>query len=439
MKDTDSVIDSITTFLSQNEDELNKSSSTIETFINALNNTFINNDEYYPIKTKAYISYLYGKLYYLLLTCNDKSNDTAITNNNTNNNSSSSNFTNAENYLSKAVKLDDTLEVAWNELGELYWRKNCLQLAMKCFQQSLQRNNKNVVSLQKISIVLRQLNEDNILKKRDNVERSVKYAKEALAIDFKNSESWYILGNSYLSSFFIDVQKNESDLNSALKAYSYSEQHSKLKNNPDLYYNRATEDYQLALEGFTRALEIENKPWSDPIKNIQEILSNTKLISDSLNKINNKKKNNNSNKINTLLNYSPMMFNNGGNRNITKNQASLSIQALQVGLNKDSFFIGKIKRVISPSESVPRIAICSDRNSQLIVLSIYNITSNAIKKGDLIGITDPTVKEIQINWHRQPYSINLKYLCIQAKSSNVEIRGKEMSDLSSSPTIKVGK
>eukprot|EP01133_Synstelium_polycarpum_P012286 gene12286-14403_t len=69
---------------------------------------------------------------------------------------------------------------------------------------------------------------------------------------------------------------------------------------------------------------------------------------------------------------------------------------MAVGVNKDQFFTGKVKRLISPNESAPRIIVCSDRYSQLIVLSIYGIASDALKKGDVVAIADPVVKEIQI-------------------------------------------
>ncbi|GAM20787.1 hypothetical protein SAMD00019534_039620 [Acytostelium subglobosum LB1] len=306
----------------------------------------------------------------------------------------------AENYLSRALRLDHTLEDAWNELGECYWKKNCLSLAMRCFSQCLERNSKNIVSLRKLSIVYRQINEDNILRKRTNIEKSVKLAKDAVSVDFKDNESWYVLGNAYLSLFFMDAS-DDTQLDSALKAYHCSlEQHKKQqgvsKKNPDLYYNRAIiykyrEDYQLALDGFNKALELENGNWDAPQKYIQEIQSNIKQIDDVLTKT---KKTNNMKKptVKNFINYSPIF-----SHSIHNDRTCMSMDTLQTGLNKGAYFIAKVKKVVSPSESVPRIAVCSDRNSQLMVISIYNITSNAIKKGDLIAVADPFVKDIHLS------------------------------------------
>lgn len=39
----------------------------------------------------------------------------------------------AEELLSKAVKLDPKLIDAWNELGDCYWKKNDIQQAKNCF------------------------------------------------------------------------------------------------------------------------------------------------------------------------------------------------------------------------------------------------------------------------------------------------------------------
>lgn len=49
----------------------------------------------------------------------------------------------AEEALSKAVKLDPKLVEAWNQLGENYWKKGKVPLAKNCFTGALNhvRNN----------------------------------------------------------------------------------------------------------------------------------------------------------------------------------------------------------------------------------------------------------------------------------------------------------
>lgn len=43
----------------------------------------------------------------------------------------------AEDLLSKAIKLDPKLVEAWNELGECYWKNNKLKEAINCFSGAL--------------------------------------------------------------------------------------------------------------------------------------------------------------------------------------------------------------------------------------------------------------------------------------------------------------
>lgn len=43
----------------------------------------------------------------------------------------------AEDLLSKSIKLDKKLVDAWNELGECYWKNDELQKAINCFEGAL--------------------------------------------------------------------------------------------------------------------------------------------------------------------------------------------------------------------------------------------------------------------------------------------------------------
>jgi tetratricopeptide (TPR) repeat protein len=43
----------------------------------------------------------------------------------------------AEDLLSRAVKLDPELVEAWNELGECYWKKDDIEEAKNCFSGAL--------------------------------------------------------------------------------------------------------------------------------------------------------------------------------------------------------------------------------------------------------------------------------------------------------------
>jgi hypothetical protein len=51
----------------------------------------------------------------------------------------------------------------------------------------------------------------------DNIEKGVKYAKEAVQLDTNDGMSWAVLGNAYLSSFF--TSQNPQTLKLCMSAY----------------------------------------------------------------------------------------------------------------------------------------------------------------------------------------------------------------------------
>ena len=68
-------------------------------------------------------------------------------------------------------------------------------------------------------------------------------AKEAVQLDPIDSESWLILGNSYLAVAFYSSHSS-GNLKKALAAYNQAEKYQKPTggsvNSADLYYNKAT-------------------------------------------------------------------------------------------------------------------------------------------------------------------------------------------------------
>ncbi|GCC43937.1 hypothetical protein chiPu_0027743, partial [Chiloscyllium punctatum] len=123
----------------------------------------------------------------------------------------------AEESLSKAVKFEPGLVEAWNQLGEVYWKKGDIVAARTCFSGAL-THCKNKVSLRNLSMVLRQLRTEGE-DYASNVLSSVEQAKMAVQMDLKDGTSWYILGNAYLSLFFVTGQ-NPRLAQQALTAYA---------------------------------------------------------------------------------------------------------------------------------------------------------------------------------------------------------------------------
>lgn len=55
--------------------------------------------------------------------------------------------------------------------------------------------------------------------RKQNVKDSVDLAKQALLLDLKDGQSWYLVGNAWLSNFFVNFKKM-SELETAIKAYN---------------------------------------------------------------------------------------------------------------------------------------------------------------------------------------------------------------------------
>ncbi|KAK6157618.1 hypothetical protein DH2020_011866 [Rehmannia glutinosa] len=102
----------------------------------------------------------------------------------------------AEDHLSKAVKLNPSLADAWLSLGA-----------------------ENQVKI---------------------VDDSINHAKEAITLDVKDGNSWYNLGNACLTSFFVTGAWDHGKLLQSLKAYQHA-------------VNKYLENYERALSGFEAA------------------------------------------------------------------------------------------------------------------------------------------------------------------------------------------
>jgi Flp pilus assembly protein TadD len=62
---------------------------------------------------------------------------------------------NAEECLSKAIKLMPTNARAWDALGHVYWKKASLVESRKCFEGSLEQDEDNIEVLRNLSMVCR--------------------------------------------------------------------------------------------------------------------------------------------------------------------------------------------------------------------------------------------------------------------------------------------
>lgn len=56
---------------------------------------------------------------------------------------------------------------------------------------------------------------------KENIQKGLEYAKEAVQLDTQDGLSWAVLGNAHLSSFF-GIQQNPKTLKQCLSAYAQS-------------------------------------------------------------------------------------------------------------------------------------------------------------------------------------------------------------------------
>jgi len=61
----------------------------------------------------------------------------------------------AEENLSKSIKLMPTKKEAWDALGHVYWKKRDIEQSKKCFEGALEQDDKNATALRNLSMVYR--------------------------------------------------------------------------------------------------------------------------------------------------------------------------------------------------------------------------------------------------------------------------------------------
>ena len=80
-----------------------------------------------------------------------------------------------------------TKKEAWDALGHVYWKKNDLEQSAKCFESSLEQDDKNIEILRNLSMVCRQIKTTDESKRKANFARSIELATKAVSLDMKDS------------------------------------------------------------------------------------------------------------------------------------------------------------------------------------------------------------------------------------------------------------
>lgn len=319
----------------------------------------------------------------------------------------------AEELLSKAVKLEPKLVEAWNQLGEVYWKKGDIAAAHTCFSGAL-THCKNKVSLQNLSMVLRQLRTDSGDEHSRHVMDSVRQAKLAVQMDILDGRSWYILGNAYLSLYF-NTGQNPKISQQALSAYAQAEKVDRTaSSNPDLHLNRATlhkyeENYGEALEGFSRAAALD-PAWPEPRQREQQLLDFlTRLTSllESKGKVKAKK-------LQSMLgNLRPAHLGpcgDGRYQSASGQKVSLErkpLSALHPGVNSGAVVLGKVVFSLTMEEKVPFTFGLVDSDGPCYAVMVYNMVQSwGVLIGDSVAIPEPNLRLHRIQHKGKDYSFS---------------------------------
>jgi len=340
----------------------------------------------------------------------------------------------AENVLSKAIKFDPALTVAWNCLGECYWKKNDPVSAKNCFLGAMSHSNvPDKDSLRSLSMVLRQLGGEPA-EKRANIEESVNKAKEAVALDVKDGSSWYVLGNAYLAQFFQGDAEREGRgqaLQKALKAYQQAEQHGD-DSNPDLHYNRAfletyIEEYGAAVVDFEKAAELDQLSLSGAKDMAKRIVEHVRQVSFALEKKKTIKK-----QLATLKEAAQALT-----RSMEKGATRIpaSLNQLSVGSNPGMVICLKVGSVLTPPAAAVACLIVVDAEGNVGAVSLYYISPSSVHVGDSLTISNPTIHNVAFIGKN---GSNLTYRTIVAEYPSVDLNGKPFDkELLAAPALQL--
>ncbi|XP_074309421.1 uncharacterized protein LOC141643923 [Silene latifolia] len=318
----------------------------------------------------------------------------------------------AEDHLSKAVKLNPSLTDAWLSLGNCLWKKGDLISARNCSERALNMGPEKKILCQ-LSMLERKMakGDEN---EAERVEKSIKYAKDAIALDVTDGYSWYNLGNACLTSFFVSGAWDHSKLFQSLKAYQNAEKDEKMKSNPDLFFNCATvnrylENYERALSGFEAAAKI------DPSLNASGEVTNIIGLLDELESLLTKvtKPERAVDPMSSLLHV-----------DVSPSHKKATVDLLFEGLNKSTAVISKVLSFVKHENVAPFYYVACDSNHSCFVLSMYGIHANAIRKGDQITILEPWYKSVGFSWKGKVYQF--KSIRVDFKEQ-ILVNGKPLS------------
>ncbi|CAI2369229.1 unnamed protein product [Moneuplotes crassus] len=359
----------------------------------------------------------------------------------------------AEEALCKAVKLKPFWVDPMRALAHVYWKKADYNKSVMLYKNAIEEDENDKKALRSLSMVIRKLPTKDSHEQLKSLKESIDYGKRAVACDFKDSESWYVLGNAHLTNFFMG-SKNYEDLNFALKAYTQAEK-TQVYEHPDLYYNRATiynylENYTEAINDYEVAHSIDqNLGAKDRAKAIEDYVINVCNLIKKKGTIKSKVLNGIVKSIPKTIgqvkfikpvkDHSEETKYDEENKEETKEATSnlvsdkvtkykvLTIEQCIIGENSGGVFVCKLICPLKKDQEVPICFLVVDSQFKFAVLSLYNISRNIdkVKFGDTLMVKDPTYKVVSVRYKQNV----LAYSCVMVTDiCNILVNKKPLTD-----------
>ncbi|XP_073143478.1 uncharacterized protein [Henckelia pumila] len=300
----------------------------------------------------------------------------------------------AEDHLSKAVKLNPSLADAWLSLGNCIWKKGDLASAKNCYTLALSKGPSKSILCQ-LSMLERRMAQDKSSEDKVKiVEESVKHAKEAITLDVQDGNSWYNLGNACLTSFFVTGAWDHSKLLQSLKAYQHA-------------VNKYLENYDRALSGFEAAA------LRDPGLNASEEALKIVHLLDKVESL-----------FHTKLKRLASLAASLSTVSVNASYKRETIDGLFEGINKAIAIVGKVLYFVKHEDVAPFYYVLCDSSQICYVLSVYGISNEAIKEGDQVTLLEPRYRCVDFSWKGKRYqfkSVRVDFL------EQVIVNGKNLS------------
>lgn len=318
----------------------------------------------------------------------------------------------AEEHLSKAVKLSQSLADAWLCLGSCIWKRGVLTEAENCYKLALSKAPDKKILCQ-LSMLERKMAQGSS-NAAEIVNKSIDHAKEAIMLDVKDGYSWYNLGNACLTCFFVTGASDLDKLLGSLKAYQNAEKDESMNTNPDLYFNCATvhkylENYERALSGFEAAAS------RDPALNATEEVRKIVNLLDKLDNLLTRQ---------AMARRPAFLASTATATNLNPSYTRAIVENLVDGLNKGVAIDGKVLFFVTHENVSPLYYLLCDLNQNCFALSVYGMRDDAIKIGDQVTLLDPNFRNINFSWKGKSYhfkSMRVDFL------EQVLVNGKALS------------